>query len=400
MNFDLKPEQKMIVDSVATFVKDESPVERFRATRKTERGWDTAVWKKMGDQGWLGIAFPEALGGIDGEFVDMALILEQLGRGLVPEPFIPSVVLAGGLLERLGTEEQQKELLVPMIEGDISLALAYSERQSRYEPEDCLTRATKSGDGWKIDGEKVWVLNGHAADTILVVARTAGDQLDREGLSLFTVPGDADGLSRTTVNGMDGQRTAVLRFDGVEVSSNALLGTEGGAIEHLEWALDRGAAAACAEGLGQVQEMFERTVEYLKQREQFGTKIGSFQALQHDAAEMFAETELCKGTMILAAIKADAEDPEERQRLISAAKVQLAQGGWFVQKNAIQLHGGIGITDEHDIGLFFKRLRVLNGLFGDADWHVGRYESLPGFSSGESRSSEKAPSREAVPSAV
>ena len=268
------------------------------------------------------------------------------GRGLVPEPYIPSVVLAGGLLERLGTETQIEELLQPMIAGDISLSLAYAERQSRYQLADCLTTAEHTRDGWKLCGDKVWVLNGHAADSVIVVARTGGEQLDEDGLSLFVVDAQANGLERTTVNGMDGQRTAMIRLDSVEIPESALLGPEGDAFEPLEWAIDRGAAAACAEGQGLLQELFERTVEYLKEREQFGAKIGTFQALQHRAADMFAETELCKGTMLLSALKADSDDPDERRAEISAAKLQLSDGGWFVQENAIQLYGGIGVTDE------------------------------------------------------
>ena len=369
----------MIQGTVARFVKEESPVERFRELRSDDRGWDPATWKSMGDYGWLGIAMPEEVGGIGGDFVDMAVILEQLGRGLVPEPFIASVVLAGGLVERLGTHEQKQAILPPMIEGDTSLALGYVERQSRYNLADCLTRAEKTDGGWKITGQKVWVLNGHAADSLLVVARTAGAELDADGLSIFVVDGSAGGLTRTPVPGMDGQRSAILDLDGVEVGDEALLGPAGRALEALEWVIDRGAAAACAEGQGGIQELFERTVEYLKEREQFGSKIGTFQALQHRAAEMFAEAELCRGTMILASLRADSDDAEERKREISAAKLQLSDGGWFVQKQAVQLHGGIGCTDEQDVGLYFKRLRVLNGLFGDADYHVARFQSLPGF---------------------
>ena len=381
MNFDLTEEQQILVDSVAKFVANDSPVERFRKLRDTERGWDPGTWARMGEFGWLGVAFPEAQGGFGGRFVDLALILEQLGRGLVPEPIVPSVVLAGGLLSRLGTDAQRERFLTPMIEGRTSLALAYAERQSRYALSDCQTRAEPRGAGWVLSGEKTWVLNGHAADQIVVVARTAGDQLDRDGLSLFVVDGDAAGLERLRVPGMDGQRTALLRLRGVEVGADRLLGEAGAALPHLEWAIDRGAAAACAEGQGEIQELFERTVAYLKQRVQFGVPIGSFQALQHRAADMYAETELCRSTMILAAIAADYEDADERQAEISAAKLQLSRGGWFVQENAIQLFGGIGVTDEQDEGLFFKRLRVLQGLYGDADWHVARYQGLRGFAS-------------------
>lgn len=379
MNFDLSEEQQMIVDSVARFVASESPVERFRGLREDERGWDPKVWEKMAAQGWLSVCYPEAQGGFGGSFVDAALILEQLGHGLVPEPYLASVILAGGLISRLGDDAQLEKFLAPMIEGRTSLALACSERQSRYEAVDCQTQARKTVSGWSIEGEKVWVLNGHAADQIVVVARTAGDEMDAGGLSLFIVDGDAPGLIRTRVAGMDGQSSALLRFEGVEVASDRLLGHEGGALEHLEWALDRGAAAACSESMGALQEMFNRTVEYLKERRQFGRAIGSFQALQHRASDMFTEVELCRGAMILAAIQADEPDVETRKHEISCAKVQLTDGGWFVQENAVQLHGGIAVTDEHDISLFFKRVRVLQGLFGDADWHADRIHGLARF---------------------
>jgi acyl-CoA dehydrogenase len=290
MNFDLSKEQRMIRDAVAAFVRDESPVERFRRQRETDRGWDPDTWRQMGDYGWLAIALPEEHGGIGGTFVDVALVLEQLGRGLVPEPFIPSVVLAGSLIERRGSRAQQSQLLPALGEGKISLALAYAERQSRYDLADCLARAESADGGFRLQGEKVWVLNGHAADWIVVAARTAGDQLDAEGISLFLVPGDAPGLARTPVRGIDGQRSAFLRFDNVELGADALLGEVGNALPDLEWAIDRGAAAACAEGQGLLRELFDRTVEYLKQREQFGVKIGAFQALQHRAADMFAES--------------------------------------------------------------------------------------------------------------
>lgn len=379
MNFELTEEQKMMVDAVKRYVDNESPVTRFREQRNTETGWEAKAWKTMADQGWLAVAFPEAQGGYGGSFVDVSLILEQLGRGLVPEPYIPSVVLAGGLLSRLGTDAQAEKFLAPMLEGRTTLAFAYAERQGRYEPADCETTATKSGAGYVLRGEKVWVLGGHTADHVIVVARTSGASRDAAGLSLFVVDGDAPGLKRTRVRGMDGQNSALLRLDGVEVGADRLLGKEGDALASIEWTLDRGAAAACAEAQGALQTLLTLTVDYLKQRKQFGKAIGSFQALQHRAADMFAEVELCKGMAILAAIQADNEDAVERKKAISAAKVQLQHGGWFVQENSVQLFGGIAITDEQDVGLYFKRVRVLQGLFGDADWHLDRYASLPGF---------------------
>jgi alkylation response protein AidB-like acyl-CoA dehydrogenase len=379
MNFDLTEEQQMIVDQAAKFVANESPVSRFRKLRESERGWEPEMWAKMAEQGWLAITIPEEQGGFGGSFLDMSLVIEQLGRGLVPEPFIASAVLAGGILSEIGTEAQRDAFLGPMIEGSTSLAFAYAEKQSRYNLNDCATTATKNGDDWALAGEKVWVLNGHAADQIIVVARTGGGQFDDSGLSLFIVDGEAAGLSRIRVPGMDGQRSAVLTLDGVTVGADRLLGREGDALATIEKAVDRGAAAAVAEGYGAAQELFERTVAYLKQREQFGKPIGTFQALQHKAADMYAEIELLKSANILAAIQADSSDEQLRKADISSAKLQLADGGWFIAQNAIQLFGGIGVTDEQDEGLFLKRIRVLNGLFGDADWHVARFQTLKGF---------------------
>jgi len=381
MNFDLTEEQQMIQDQAAKFVAAESPVSRFRKLREDEIGWDKAMWAKMAEQGWLSIAIPEEQGGFGGSFLDMAIILEQLGRGLVPEPMIASAVLAGGILSDIGTEAQRDEFLSPMMEGSTSLAFAYAEKQSRYNLNDCATKAEKSGEGFTISGEKVWVLNGHAADQIIVVARTAGDQFDDSGLSLFVVDGDAAGLTRITVPQMDGQKSALLRFDGVQVGADRLLGREGEALSMIELAVDRGAAAAVAEGYGTAQELFERTVAYLKQREQFGVPIGTFQALQHIAADMYAEIELCKSANMLSAIQIDMDDVEQRKADVSSAKLQLADGGWFISKNAIQLFGGIGVTDEQDEGLFFKRLRVLNSQFGDADYHVDRFKTQKSFDS-------------------
>ena len=381
MNFDLTEEQQIIQEQAAKFVAAESPVSRFRKLREDEIGWDKAMWAKMAEQGWLSIAVPEEQGGFGGSFLDMAVILEQLGRGLVPEPMIASAVLAGGILSDIGTEAQRDEFLSPMMEGSTSLAFAYAEKQSRYNLSDCATKAEKSGDGFTISGEKVWVLNGHAADQIIVVARTAGEQFDDSGLSLFVVDGDAAGLTRITVPQMDGQKSALLRFDGVQVGADRLLGREGEALSMIELAVDRGAAAAVAEGYGAAQELFERTVAYLKQREQFGVPIGTFQALQHIAADMYAEIELCKSANMLSAIQIDMDDVEQRKADVSSAKLQLADGGWFISKNAIQLFGGIGVTDEQDEGLFFKRLRVLNSQFGDADYHVDRFKTQKSFDS-------------------
>ena len=377
MDFELSADQKMIVETAASFVKKELPLERMRHMREDAIGWSKEVWKQMGELGWLGIMHPEAVGGFGGTFVDAALILERLGGNLVGEPFAASAVVAGTAL-RHGSAEQQERWLAPMIAGDTSLALAWAERAGRFDACRITTRAEKVEGGYRIRGEKIWVLNGHAADHLIVSARTAGNDDDREGVSLFVIDADTPGVNRRAVKTMDGQRAAALSLDCV-VDADRLLGEEGASADALERVLDFGAAAAIAEGHGAMKAALDMTVEYLKTREQFGVKIGVFQALQHRAVDMFVETELAKSAMLMSAIKVDSEDPVERQRAVSAAKAQLAMSGRFVSQQSVQLHGGVGVTDEHDIGLYFKRLHVLTTLYGDEEHHLARYASLPTF---------------------
>lgn len=369
MQFDLTDDQRLLVDTVSSFVKKESPVERFRKLRDEDGpGWSRDVMKKMGDLGWLAIPFREEHGGLGGSFVDVALILEQLGAALVPEPYLASIVLGGMAVAHAGNAEQRARYLAPAIEGHKSLALAYAEEDARYDLARIATRAEKSAKGYRLSGKKRWVLNGHAADAIVVAARVAGEVSDPSGIGLFVV--DSDALRVEVVRTMDGHRAAMISLDGVEIAADQRLGDE--ALPILERVIDGGAAAACAEGLGLMTASLRITRDYISQREQFGTKIGAFQALQHRAVDMFVETELARGTTILAAVRADDEDPRERQRGVSIAKVHLASGGRFVAQQSIQLHGGIGITDEADIGLYFKRMHVLNALFGDEEHHLAR----------------------------
>jgi alkylation response protein AidB-like acyl-CoA dehydrogenase len=377
MNFELSADQKMIVDTVAAFVRKELPVERMRKMRDDEVGYSREVWKQMGELGWLGISFPESVGGFGGGMVDAALVLEQFGTTLVSEPYTDAALVAGHALFEAGSQEQRERFVAPLCAGDEVLALAHAERETRFESRCVKTTAERSGKGWSIKGEKRWVLPGHA-DVFVVSARTAGQPGDADGLSLFAVDADAEGVERRVVRTMDGRRAAMLQLD-CTVEGDRLLGEAGAAAAALDKALDIGAAAACAEGFGVMRRSLEMTLEYLKTREQFGVKIGTFQALQHRAVDMFIETQLAQSTSIMAAIKAGESDETERQRAISAAKVQLAQSGRLVTQQAIQLHGGIGITDEADIGLYFKRMHALVTLYGDEAHHVGRYMSLPTF---------------------
>lgn len=376
MNFDLTDDQRMLRDTAANFAKKESPVERFRKLRGDAVGFSPKVWKQMGELGWLSVPFSDEVGGFGGDMVDVSLILGELGRTLVPEPYIPSVVLGGMAIARAGSAEQQRRWLEPLIAGDTTLALAYAEAPSRYDVRAPATRAERSGAGWVLRGDKAWVLNGHHADHLVVSAATG------DGVGLFVVDKGMQGVTVTPVATMDGQRAAMVKLDGVELGGDRLLGASG-AGELLADVVDLGAVAACAEGVGIMQTCLAMTVDYLKTREQFGVKIGSFQALQHRAVDMFVEVEVTRSLAIEAAIRAsDDSDADERRAAISAAKAQLSVGGKFVVHEAIQLHGGIAITEEHDIGLYFKRMHVLNALFGDEIFHVQRFGNLPTFTAG------------------
>jgi len=378
MDFELTDEQKLLCDSVASFVKKDSPIERFRKQRDVEPGYSKKVWAQMGELGWLGLPIPEGAGGLGSPFIDAALVLERFGQTLVPEPYVASVLLGGMAVAKAGNSAQHDGVLAPMIAGKTVLALAYAERASRHDVTRVETRAEKKGTSYVLRGEKVWVLAGDSADHVIVSARTSGNVADAKGISLFLVPGDAKNLTRRSLRTMDGRRAAHCSFDGVELPSDALLGQEGNAADLLEELMDIGAAAACAEGAGILETVANMTRDYLCERVQFGAPIGSFQALQHRAVDMFIELQLAKATMLLAALKLDAP-AAERKRAISTAKAQLAQSGNFVTRQGIQLHGGIGVTDEHNVGLFFKRINVLNALFGDEQHHVKRFAELPSF---------------------
>ncbi|MEM1415994.1 MAG: acyl-CoA dehydrogenase family protein [Myxococcota bacterium] len=370
MDFDRSEDQKLLAKTVADFAKKESTVERFRKLRNADgEGFERSTWKQMAELGWLSVPFAEELGGFGGSSVDVGLVLEELGKSLVPEPYLASVVLAGAAIRLAGSVEQQAELLEPLLEGDQVLALAYAERGARYATSRLSTTAEADGSGWVIRGEKVFVLAGHAAERFVVSAEVAGEP------GLFVVDADAAGVERATVGLIDGRRGANLRFDGARARMRLEAAPAAEVLEHV---MDLAAAAAVAEGVGVCHAMLQMTVEYLKTREQFGAKIGSFQALQHRAVDMFVEMELLRSIALEAVGRADAtgEGKAARQAAISAAKLQLATGGAFIARQAIQLHGGIGVTDEHDVGLYFKRLHALMSLFGDEAFHARRYAQL------------------------
>lgn len=359
MDFTLTEEQQLLVTSARQFVKKSSPVERFRRLRDESPGFEMDMWQQMAELGWLMLPFSEEDGGLGGSLVDVMLLTQELSRALVPEPYLSSVVLAGMTIAEAGTAAQKEALLAPMISGQTTLALAFTERRSRYATDIVETVAKKDGDGYRIDGEKVWVLGGHAADHTIVSAKTD------DGVTLFVVPRGADGFTQTAAHGHDGRYTGWLKLEGVKVGADAVLGGVGDGVALLDRALDRGSAVVVAEGVGLMRELGERTLEHLRTRKQFGVPIGAFQALQHRAADMYIETVMTESMAILAAVSNEPTD-------VAKARVQLADGGWFVAKESIQLHGGIGCTDELDVGLYFKRMRVLLSLFGDRAHHLAR----------------------------
>lgn len=373
MDFELNQDQRMLAKTVSDFAKNESPVSRFRKLRDDDIGYDPTVWQKMGELGWLAVAFPESVGGIGGSFVECAIVLENLAATLTPEPYLASVVLGGMTLLRAGDAAQHEAYLTPMIEGEGTLALAYAEPQSRYDVAAIATKAEPNGAGYRISGRKIWVLNGHHADHLLVSAEAPN------GPTLFVVPRQAAGVDVTVANTIDGHKAAFITFQDVEVGADARLGDEGTAAAILDRTMDYAAAAAVAESVGIATTMLHMTIDYLGTREQFGVKIGSFQALQHRAVDMYAETELLRSISMASMVRADDDDSRVRRRDISAAKLQLATGGIWVAQQSLQLFGGIGVTDEHDIGLYFKRMYALNALFGDQEHHVARFASDPAF---------------------
>jgi alkylation response protein AidB-like acyl-CoA dehydrogenase len=361
MNFELSEDQRMIVDAAVGFVRKQSPVSRMRKLRDDPQGFSTETWRQMGELGWLGLPFPESVGGYGGSLVDVALVLEQLGTTLVPEPFATSLV-AGMTILRAGDEAQQKTWLAPMIEGKATIALAWAERASRYDATKVATSAERIRAGYRLSGHKQFVLDGHAASQLVVSARCDG------AVALFVIDATTPGVKIQPVRTLDGRRAAAVDFDSVVFGDDRRLGREGATA--LGYALDVGAAMACAEGVGIMRAVLAMTTEYLRVREQFGVKIGSFQVLQHRAVDMFVELELAYSMALAAAIQVD------QPATVSAAKAQLAESGRFVTQQAIQLHGGIGITDEHDVGLYFKRMHALNAMYGDAEFHIARCASL------------------------
>ena len=370
MDFDLTEEQRLLQESVGKLIADHYDFEKRKAYAREPAGYSDQRWAQFAEMGLLGLPFAEHLGGSGGTPVETMIVMESFGRGLVLEPYLATVILGGGLLRLAGSPAQQQDLIPAVAAGKLRLGFAYAERQSRYDLTDIATSARQAGGGYVLDGEKGVVLHGDSADRLIVLARTAGGPRDASGLSLFLVDPEADGVQRRGYPTQDGQRAAEIVFRGVKLGPEALLGAKDQAWPTVERVVDSAIAALAAECAGVMSAMHELTVEYLKTRKQFGVAIGSFQALQHRAVDMLVSLEQARSMAYLATMMADSEDAAERRRMISAAKVQIGRSARFVGQQAIQLHGGIGMTMEYKVSHYFKRATMIDTLFGDADHHL------------------------------
>jgi pimeloyl-CoA dehydrogenase small subunit len=376
MDFDLTDEQRLLADSVGRLMADTYSFEKRRALIREPEGFSPVLWAKYAELGLLGLPFAEDYGGFGGGAVEVMLVMEAFGRALALEPYLATVVLAGTALRLAGSREQQEAVLPPVAEGGLKLAFAHGERQARYDLTDVTTTAEPSGGGYVLEGGKSVVLHGDSADRLVVSARTGGARGVAGGISLFLVDAAAHGVARRGYALRDGSRAAEISLSGVKVGAGDLLGAKGEAFPVIRRVIEAGIAAMCAEAVGAMESMQAMTLEYLKTRQQFGKPIGENQVLQHRSAEMLVALESARGMAMLAAMMVDEPDAAERERNIAMAKVGVGQAGRFVSQQAIQLHGGIGMTEEYAIGHFFRRVMVIEHLFGDTAHHLDRLADL------------------------
>ena len=377
----LNDEQNMLKDTAKDFCANNAPIGQLRKLRDdgSADGFDRGTWSQMVELGWAGIPFPEEHGGLAFGYKGLGVVTEETGRTLAASPLFATVWLGGTILNLGGSEVQKAALLPKVTAGELLLALALEESH-RHDPHGVALRAERNGDGYRLSGAKKFVLDGHVADKLIVAARSSGAAGERDGISLLLVDRDAAGVSVTRTTMVDSRNAANIDFKDVAVGADALLGAEGRGADILDPALDIARIGMCAEMLGGTEECFERTVQYLKEREQFGVPIGSFQALKHRAANMFCEIELSKSCVLEALTALDeARDPVEIAKLASLAKAKVGETFHTVSREGIQMHGGIGMTDEFDIGFFIKRAAVAEQTFGDVHFHRNRYGELEGY---------------------
>lgn len=375
----LNEEQIALQDAARDFLGNEAPVEALRKLRdeRSELGYSPELWNSMAEMGWASIILPEAYGGLEFGFTGLGVVLEEAGRTLTASPLFASAVVGASAILLGGNEGQKEQLLPAVAAGELTLALALEESH-HHRPTQIATSATRDGDSFTLNGQKCFVVDGHSADKLIVVARTSGDERDPGGLTLLLVDRDAPGVTVTRTIMADSRNAANIVFDNVSVEAANVIGDVDAGWTVLEPTLDRARIALAAEMFGIAQEAFERTVEYLKEREQFGARIGSFQALQHRASHMQAEIELSR-SVVLQALSTVDDDPNQLPIMASLAKTSLNELVKLVTNEAVQMHGGIGVTDDLEIGFFLKRSRVAMQLFGDTGYHKDRYARCCGY---------------------
>ena len=375
----LNEEQQSLKDIAKEFLQKNAPVTHFREIRDTnnELGYDEVLWKEMVNLGWSGILIPEEYGGFDFGMVGMGSIFEEMGKTLTPSPLFATGVLGASLISIGGNDSQKQTLLPKIVDGSLTTALALEEN-NRHSPNVISTSATKSGENYEISGEKTFVIDGHSANLLIVAARTEGSIDDESGITLFMLDPKTDGLEITKTSMVDSRNSAQVKLRNVVVSSSDILGGLNNGSGVLENVLDRAQIAISAEMLGNASQAFQITLEYIKERKQFGAVIGTFQALQHRAAEMYSEIELTKSSVIAACNAVD-ENSNDVKRMASLAKFKAGETNHLVTNEAIQMHGGVGVTDEYDVGLYLKRARVTEQIFGNSEYHIDRYATLSDY---------------------
>jgi alkylation response protein AidB-like acyl-CoA dehydrogenase len=369
MDFNFKEEQLQLADALKRWIARDYGFEARREIVRSAAGTSERAWATLAELGLTALPVPEEQGGFAGDAVDMFVVMQELGRGLVVEPYFATVL--GAEFLRLGGGHGA--LLEQVATGELKLACALGERQSRHDMRDIATRADNSGEGWRLSGEKKVVLHGAQAGVLVVSSRSEGAQRDEEGITLFAVPANAAGVRVTEYRMLDGQRAADVHLDGVQVGLDAVIGRPGAGWQILEAALDYGAGLLCAEAVGAMDALFAATLEYLKTRQQFGVPIGKFQALQHRMADMYIHLEQARSMALLAAVRLRGQDAAARRQAVSAAKYRVGQAARFVGQQAVQLHGGMGVTDELPAAHYFKRLSTIELTLGDSDHHLARF---------------------------
>ncbi len=375
MHFNFTEEQDMVRDGLSRMVREQYDWETRRKAIASEAGWQPQVWAKLAELGILGMPFSEEDGGFGGGAVDAMVVMEEFGKGLVVEPFVPTVVCAGGFLKHAGTDGQKEEHLSAIIAGERVFAFAYAEPRGRYDYADLETTAKKDGAGYVLNGHKAVVIGAPWASHLIVTARTSGERRDRAGVSVFILDKSAAGVVTRDFPTVDGRRASEVYFENVSVPADALIGEEGNGLALIELVTDEAIAAQCAEACGAMKVAHAMTLDYSKQRKQFGVAIGKFQVLQHRMVDMYTEYEQSVSLTYLATLRLDA-DERTRKLAVSAAKVRIGQAARLIGQEAVQIHGGNGVTDEYAIGHYFKRLTIFESEFGNIDHHMKRHISL------------------------